>query len=84
VNTTLPPGGTVTIVVGTGSTAIPDVANLPREQALKLLQTNSFHVTVRERRDPRVPAGVALDTAPKASTVAVRGSDVELNISAGR
>jgi eukaryotic-like serine/threonine-protein kinase len=80
----LPPGGTVTISVGTGSTAIPDVANMPRDQALKTLQNNSFHVTVRDRRDPRVPAGAAIGTAPGAGTVLPRNSELELSISAGR
>jgi len=82
--TSLPPGGTVTIVVGTGSTAIPDVANLPREQALKMLQNSSFHVSVRDRRDPRVPAGTAIETLPRAGVVTPRGSDVELDVSASR
>jgi hypothetical protein len=81
---TLPPGGTVTIMVGTGSTAIPDVANQPRDQATKTLQNNSFHVTVRQRRDQRIPENVALETRPKAGTVVPRQSDVELWISSGR
>jgi beta-lactam-binding protein with PASTA domain len=84
VGTALPPGGTVSISVGTGSTVIPDVANMPRDQALKTLQNNSFHVTVRDRRDPRVPAGAAIGTVPAAGTVQPRNSDIELSISAGR
>jgi beta-lactam-binding protein with PASTA domain len=71
-------------VVGTGSTSIPDVANMLRDQALKTLQANSFHVTVRDRRDPRIPAGEAIETVPKAGFAAPRGSEVELDISAGR
>jgi beta-lactam-binding protein with PASTA domain len=78
------PGTTVTIVVGTGSTTIPDVGDTPREQAIKTLQSNSFHVIVRERRDPRTPAGNAIDTRPAANTVVPRNSDVELTISLGR
>jgi serine/threonine protein kinase len=84
VGATLAPGTTVTIVVGTGSTSIPDVANMLRDQALKTLQANSFHVTVRDRRDPRIPAGEAIETVPKAGFAAPRGSEVELDISAGR
>jgi serine/threonine-protein kinase len=80
----LPPGGTVTIVVGTGSTAIPAVTNLPRDQAVAMLQNNSFKVTLTNRRDSRVPAGVAIGTNPPAGTVLPRGSPVELAISAGR
>jgi serine/threonine-protein kinase len=80
----LPPGGTVTIVVGTGSTAIPAVTNLPRDQAVATLQNNSFKVTLANRRDPRIPAGVAIATNPPAGTVLPRGSNVELAISSGR
>ncbi|MDQ6669911.1 MAG: protein kinase [Chloroflexota bacterium] len=84
VNTTLPPGGTVTLVVGTGSTAVPDVTNMPRDQAIRTLQNNSFHVTTRDRRDQRVLAGNAIDTVPSPGTVVPRGSDVVLDISLGR
>ena len=80
----LPPGGSVTIVVGTGSTAIPAVTNLPRDQAVATLQTSSFKVTVVNRRDPRIPAGVAIGTNPPAGSVVPRGSPVELNLSSGR
>jgi serine/threonine-protein kinase len=81
---TLQPGGTVALQVGTGATAIPDVSNQPREQALQMLQNNSFHVTVRDRRDPRIPAGTAISTNPPAGAVLPRGSDVELDVSSGR
>jgi len=84
VNTPVPPGGTVTIVVGSGSTAVPDVTNMPQDQAVKMLQNNSFKVTLRTRRDPRVPAGNAVDTLPKPGTAATRGSEVVLDVSAGR
>jgi eukaryotic-like serine/threonine-protein kinase len=81
---TMAAGGTVTLLVGTGSTAVPDVANQPRETAAQNLQNNSFRVTVRERRDPRVPVGAAIGTNPAAGTVLPRGSEVELDVSAGR
>ena len=80
----LPAGGTVTIVVGTGSTAIPAVTNLPRDQAVAMLQTNSFKITLANRRDPRIPAGFAIGTNPPAGTVLPRASNVELAISSGR
>src|SRR5262249_31304525 len=38
----LAPGGAVTVQVGSGSTAVPDVSNRPRDQAAKLLSDNSF------------------------------------------
>ena len=84
VGTTLPPGGTVMLVVGSGQTPIPDVVGMPRDQALKILQTNSFRVTTRDRRSPQVPAGVAIGTNPPVGTVIPRGADVELDISSGR
>ena len=80
----LPPGATVTILVGSGSTNVPDVANTPREQAIRTLQSNSFRVNARDRRDQRVPAGVAIGTNPAAGTLLPRGADVQLDISSGR
>jgi outer membrane biosynthesis protein TonB len=84
VGTTLPPGGTVTIMVGTGSTPIPDVANMPADQAMRTLQNNSFHVTPRQRRDQRIPPGMAIETQPSAGAVVPRNSEVLLFISSGR
>ena len=60
----------MTLLVGTGCDGGPRRGNLPRDQALKTLQNNSFHVTVRERRDPRIPAGLAIETVPPAGAVA--------------
>ena len=57
---------------------------MARDQALKTLQSYSFHVTVRDRRDPRIPTGVAIGTVPAAGTVLARNSEIELSISAGR
>jgi serine/threonine-protein kinase len=72
------------IVVGSGQTPIPDVVGMPRDQAIKTLQSNSFRVTARDRRSQTVPAGVAIGTNPPVGTVTPRGADVELDISAGR
>jgi serine/threonine-protein kinase len=80
---TLAPGTTVTLLVGTGSTAVPDVSNKPRDEAAKTLQSNSFHVVVREKRDGRVPGGVAIGTLPQAGSVQPRGSEIELDVSSG-
>jgi serine/threonine-protein kinase len=77
-------GGLVTVVVGTGSTAIPDVSNMSRDQAVRTLQNFSFRPTQRDIRNPRVPAGAAIGTVPAAGTPLARGSEVELDISAGR
>lgn len=80
----LPPGGTVSLSVGTGSTAVPEVLNLPREQAMRTLQNSSFRPILRDQRDQRVPAGSAIGTKPQAGTILARGSQVELDISSGR
>jgi serine/threonine-protein kinase len=79
----LPPNGTVSIVVGTGNTAIPNVTGRPRAEAARILQDNSFRVTVRERRDPRVPAGQAIETRPDAGTPHERRAEVDLFVSTG-
>jgi serine/threonine-protein kinase len=84
VGTMLGPGATVTVVVGTGSTPVPNVTGMPRDQAVRLLQTNSFRVQEREMKDPRVPAGSAIATKPGSGSVLPRGSEVELDISTGR
>jgi serine/threonine-protein kinase len=81
---TVAPGGTVALQVGTGSTAIPDVANQTRDQAVRTLLNSSFHAVQRDRRDPRVPAGSAIGTSPPAGTLQPRGAEIELDISAGR
>jgi serine/threonine-protein kinase len=78
------PGTTVSIMVGTGMTPVPDVAGRPPEQARQLLQQNSFRVNLVNRRDPRIAAGQVIGTNPNAGTLVPRGSDVELSISAGR
>jgi serine/threonine-protein kinase len=78
------PGGTVALQVGTGSTKIPDVANQPRDQAVRTLLNSSFRAVLRDRRDPRIPAGSAIGTTPPAGTLQPRGAEIELDISAGR
>jgi hypothetical protein len=80
----VPPAGIVNIQVGTGNTAIPEVAGQSREQAVRLLQENSFRVQPRERRDERIPVGLASGTNPPAGTPFERGAQVELFISSGR
>ncbi len=82
VGTALAPGSTVTLMVGSGSTAVPDVSNMPRDQATKTLQNNSFRVVMRDRKDQRAP-GLAIGTVPPAGSVQPRGTQIELDISRG-
>jgi beta-lactam-binding protein with PASTA domain len=84
VGATLAPGATVALQVGTGSTAIPDVANQPRDQAIRTLLNSSFRAVPRDRRDPRIPAGSAIGTTPSAGAIQPRGAEIELDVSAGR
>jgi beta-lactam-binding protein with PASTA domain len=77
-------GGMVTLLVGTGATAVPDVQNMPRDQAIRTLQNSSFRPFLRDQRDPRIAPGAAIGTRPQAGMITPRGSDVELDISAGR
>jgi eukaryotic-like serine/threonine-protein kinase len=81
---TLAPEGTVTLLVGTGQTVIPDVSNQPRDQAQQTLESNSFRVTARQVRDQRIPAGNAVGTNPPSGSVVPRGAAVQLDISSGR
>jgi len=80
----LPPQGTVTIMVGTGNVAVPEVAGRTQPQATRLLQDNGFRVNVRDRKDQRVPQGSAIETRPAAGAVIARGAEVDLIISSGR
>jgi serine/threonine-protein kinase len=82
--TSLGPGSTVTVLVGTGSTPVPDVSGMNQSEATRALQANSFGVAITTARDPRVPAGSAIGTRPSAGTIIQRGSVVELIISSGR
>jgi hypothetical protein len=81
---TLARGGTVTLLVGTGQTLVPDVSNQAREQAQQTLQANGFRVTPRQVRDQRIPSGNAVGTNPPSGSVIPRGAEVELDISTGR
>jgi serine/threonine-protein kinase len=79
--TTLGPGSTVTVMVGTGNVTVPDVAGRTQQQATRLLQDDGFRVTARERRDPRVPVGNAIETRPPAGTDIPRNAEVDLFVS---
>jgi len=77
----VPPGGTVNISVGTGNVTVPEVAGRTQLQATRLLQDDGFRVNARERRDPRVPVGNAIETRPPAGTDIPRNSEVDLFVS---
>jgi serine/threonine-protein kinase len=80
----VPPGTTITLSVPTGNVAVPNVAGQSADQAARALAEQGFRLgNTRSRREPRIPAGVAVETQPAAGAVVPRGASVDLVISAG-
>jgi serine/threonine-protein kinase len=78
------PGTTISLSVPTGNVAVPNVAGQSADQAARALGEQGFRVgATRSRREPRVPAGVVVETQPAAGTIVPRGTPVELVLSAG-
>jgi serine/threonine-protein kinase len=64
--------------------AVPNVAGQSADQAARTLADQGFRLgATRSRRDPRIPAGAAVETQPAAGAVVPRGAPVDLVISAG-
>jgi serine/threonine-protein kinase len=81
---TVAPGTTISLSVPTGNVAVPNVAGQSADQAARTLTDQGFRLgQTRSRRDPRIPAGAAVDTQPAAGTVVSRGAAVDLVISSG-
>jgi len=79
-------GFTVTVTVSTGARKIdiPDVANLPQDQAGAMLTEAGLTVgTVYSVNSGTVPAGVVIDTNPKSPIQVARGTAIDLNVSNG-
>lgn len=79
-------GFTVTVTVSTGAKKIdiPDVANLPQDQAATLLTDAGFTVgTVFSVNSGIVPAGLVIETTPKSPIQAARGTAIDLYVSNG-
>jgi serine/threonine-protein kinase len=80
----VPPGTTISLSVATGNVPVPNVVGMPREQAQRVLQEQSFRLAPSTiRRDPRLPQGAVIETRPGAGSVVPRGTAVELVISTG-
>jgi serine/threonine-protein kinase len=78
------PGTTINLSVPTGNVPVPNVIGQPADQAARALGEQGFRIAAtRSRRDPRVPAGVTVETQPAGGTIVPRGTAVELIVSAG-
>ena len=78
-------GGEVELVVSRGPPPIPvpDVTQLPPEQARALLERTGFAVHVAEQHDESVPAGAVIGTDPAIGQPARPDSLVKLLVSTG-
>lgn len=81
-------GSTITLVLSAGPRMfeVPEVADLPEEEALAELEGAPFHfeVTVQRVYDESIAAGHAVGTAPAAAETTAQASEVTLFISQGR
>ena len=78
-------GSTVDLGVssGPGQQLVPDVSNLPRQQAIQALNAARFKVTEDPQPSSKVKKGYAIKTSPPANKPIPRGSEVRLFISSG-
>ena len=73
----------LTVSDGPGQTGVPDVARLPRAQAIRELERAGFQVKLDQEASDSIPRGDATRTAPPGGSQADRGSDVTLFVSSG-
>jgi serine/threonine-protein kinase len=78
-------GSTVDLGVssGPGQQVVPDVSNLPRQQAIQALNTSGFRVAEDPEPSSKVPKGNAIRTSPPKNKVIPKGTEVRLFISSG-
>jgi serine/threonine-protein kinase len=78
-------GSTIDLGVssGPGQQVVPDVSNLPRQQALQELNGAGFKVAEDPQPSANVRKGYAIKTSPKAGSVIPRGTEVRLLVSSG-
>ena len=78
-------GTSVTLTVSTGKEMVIlfDVSNRQKESAIYLLERQGFTVTVEERHDDNVKAGLVISQAPLANTNQIKGIEVVIVVSKG-
>jgi beta-lactam-binding protein with PASTA domain len=79
----LPPGATVVLLVASGDVLVPDVVNLPEQDAWVALHEAGLEVETRHARRSNVVAGRAAEVSPGAGDGLPAGSTVVLTISQG-
>jgi serine/threonine-protein kinase len=73
----------LSVSAGPGSAKVPSTASLTREEATEKLEEAGFGVQVEPVNSDTVEEGLVIHSNPSAGTIATRGSDVTLTISAG-
>jgi serine/threonine-protein kinase len=78
-------GSTVDLAVssGPGQQLVPDVSNLPRQQAIQALNDAGFRVAEDPQPSSKVQKGNAIKTSPPANKPIPKGSEVRLFVSSG-
>ncbi|MGA1836276.1 PASTA domain-containing protein [Herbiconiux sp. 11R-BC] len=79
----IPVGGTVNLVVASGSNLVPHVAGTLRADAQASLRGSGFEVIVSTKEDDAAP-GTVLSVAPAEGTAAALGSTINLVVAAPR
>lgn len=75
---------TITVSSGPRKIDIPDVANLPQDQAGAILTEAGLTVgTVFSVNSGTVPAGIVIETSPKSPIQVARGTAIDLQVSNG-
>ena len=78
-------GATIEVIVsqGTATKSVPDVRGNNENNAKRILEMNGFKVTVAEKADEDIEAGLAVNTNPAAGSSVAEGSEIILYISTG-
>jgi serine/threonine-protein kinase len=78
-------GSTVDLGVssGPGQGLVPDVRNLPRQNAIQALNDAGFRVAEDPQPSATVPKGSAIRTSPPANKLVLKGTEVRLFVSTG-
>jgi serine/threonine-protein kinase len=83
VGSTVPVGGTVDLVVASGSNLVPTVAGAPQGDALSIVRAAGFETLVSTRADDSTP-GTVLATVPEAGAAARLGTTVSAIVAVPR
>jgi len=78
-------GSEVVLVLSAGprQVAVPEVRELPRDEAVALLAASDLQAAVTERHDEQVPSGTVIASEPPAGEEVDEGSEVAVTVSLG-